>query len=68
MLGILFQVCKYPDVNCSVVERVQRTLREKFNKYFIFKNSYKYIDVFHKFVNAYNDTSYYNWHSVIETH
>jgi len=55
--GIHFQVCKNPDVKCSVVERVQRTLREKLNKYFTFKNSYGYIDVLHKFVKAYNDTS-----------
>jgi len=39
--GILFQVCTNPDVKCSVVERVKRTLREKFNKYFTFKNSYR---------------------------
>jgi len=39
-----------------VVERVQRTLGETFNNYFTFKNSYRYIDVLHKFFNAYNDT------------
>ena len=39
-----------------MVERVQRTLREKFNKYFTFKNSYRYIDVFQKCFKAYNDT------------
>jgi hypothetical protein len=54
--GIQFQVCKIPDVKCSVVERVQRTLRESFIKYFTFKNSYRYIDVLYKFVRAYNDT------------
>jgi len=54
--GIQFQVCRNPGVKCSVVERIQCTLREKFNKYFTFKNSYKYIDVLHKFVKAYNDT------------
>ena len=40
----------------SVLERVQRTLREKLIKYFTFKNSYRYIDVLHKFVKAYDDT------------
>ena len=54
--GIQFQVCKNPDVKCSVVERVQGTLREKFYKYFTFKNSYRYIDLLHKFVKAYNGT------------
>ena len=38
------------------MERVQRTLRETFNKYFTLKNSYRFIDVLHKFVKAYNDT------------
>jgi hypothetical protein len=52
--GIQFQVCKNPDVKCSVVERVQRTLHDRFSKYFTFKNSYRYIDVLHKFVSAYN--------------
>jgi hypothetical protein len=52
--GIQLQVWKNPDVKCSVVERVQRTLRDRFNKYFTFKNSYRYIDVLHKFVSAYN--------------
>ena len=43
-------------MKCSVVERVQRNLRERFNKYFTFKISYRYIDVLQKFVRAYNDT------------
>jgi hypothetical protein len=38
------------------VERVQRNLRDGFNKYITFKNSYRYIDVLHKFVSTYNDT------------
>ena len=54
--GIQFQVCKNPDVKCSVVERVQPTLRVTFNKYVTFKKSYRYIDVLHKFVKAYIDT------------
>ena len=49
--GMQFQVCKNPDVKGSVVERVQRTLREMFNKYFTFKNSYKYIDLLQTSVN-----------------
>ena len=50
--GIQFQVCKNPEVKCSQVERVQRTPREKFNTHFTFKNSYRNIDVLHKFVKA----------------
>ena len=54
--GIQFQICKNPDLKFSVVEPVQRTLRETFNKYFTYKNSYKYTDALHKFVKSYNGT------------
>jgi hypothetical protein len=54
--GIQFQVCKNPDVKCSVVERVQHTLRDSFNRYFTFKNTYRYIDLLHKFVRDYHNT------------
>ena len=54
--GIQFQVCKNPDVKCSVVERSHRTIRDRLYKYFRYKNSYRYIDVLPKFVKAYNDT------------
>ena len=53
---IQFQVCKNLDVKCSEVERVESTLREKLNNYSKFKNAYKYIDVVHKFVKAYDYT------------
>jgi len=54
--GIQFQVCKNPDVKCSVVERSHRTIRDRLYKYFTYKNSYRYIDVLPKFVKAYNNT------------
>jgi len=38
------------------VERVNRTLRDKLSRYFIYKNTYKYIDVLPKFVKEYNAT------------
>ena len=41
--GIQFQVCRNPDVKCSVVERAQRTLREKLYRYFTYKNTHRYI-------------------------
>ena len=52
--GIQFQVCKNPDVQCSIVERTHRTLKPKIHKHFTFKNTYRYIDVMPKFVKAYN--------------
>jgi len=54
--GIEFQVCRNPDVKCTVVERVNRTLRDKLHRYFTYKNTYKYIDVLPKFVREYNAT------------
>jgi len=54
--GIQFQVCKNPDVKCAVVERVQRTIRDRLYKYLTYKNTFRYIDVLPKFVRAYNDT------------
>jgi hypothetical protein len=54
--GIEFQVCRNPDVKCSVVERVNRTLRDKLYKYFTYKNTYSYIDVLPKFVTGYSAT------------
>jgi len=54
--GIQFQVCRTPDVKCSVVERAHRTIRDRLYKYFTYKNTYRYIDDLPKFVKAYNDT------------
>ena len=52
--GIEFQVCRNPDVKCSIVERVNRTVRDKLYKYFTHRNTYRYIDVLPKFVIGYN--------------
>jgi hypothetical protein len=35
--GIQFQVCRNPDVKCSVVERAHRTIKNKIYKYFTYK-------------------------------
>ena len=45
-----------PDVKCAVVERVNRTLRDKLYGYFTYKNTYRYIDVLPEFVKVYNAT------------
>jgi len=54
---IQFQVCRNPDVKCSIIERAQRTICDRLYKYFNYKISWKYIDVLSKFVDAYNDTA-----------
>ena len=50
--GFEFQVCRNPDVKCAVVERVNRTLRDKLYRYFTYNNTYRYIDVLPKGYNA----------------
>ena len=54
--GIHFQVCRNPDVKCALVERAQRSIHDRLNKYLTYKNSFRYIEVLPKFVRAYNDT------------
>lgn len=54
--GIEFQICRNPDVKCSVVERFNRTLKTKMYKYFTYKNTHRYLDVLQLFVSAYNKT------------
>ena len=54
--GIPFQVCRNPHVKCSIVERAQRTVRDRLYRYFTYTNAYRYIDVLPKFFKAYNDT------------
>jgi len=54
--GIQFQVCSNSDFKRAVVERVHRTIRDRFYKYFTYRNKYRYIDVLPKFVKVYNDT------------
>ena len=51
-----FQVCRKPDVKCAVVERAQRTIRDRLYKYLTYKKTFRCIDVLSKFVQAYNDT------------
>jgi hypothetical protein len=52
--GIQFQVCRNPDVKCSIVEIAHRTIRERMYKYFTAKNTYRFLDVLPKIVAAYN--------------
>jgi hypothetical protein len=40
----------------AVIERAQRTIRDKLCKYFTYKNTYTFIDVLQQFVQGYNET------------
>ena len=44
-----------PDIKCSIVERVQRTIKEKMWRYFTHRNTKRYIDVLQDFVQSYNN-------------
>jgi len=54
--GIQFEVCRNPDVKCAILERAQRTIRDRLYKYLTYKNTFIYIDVLPKFVRSYNDS------------
>ena len=54
--SIQFHVCRNPDVKCAVVERAHRTLRNKFYRYFIYKKTYRFVNVLQQFVKAHNNT------------
>jgi len=43
-------------VKCAVVERAHRTLRNKFYRYFIYKKTYRFVNVLQQFVKAHNNT------------
>lgn len=53
---IQFRVVRNPDVKAAVVERFNRTLKERMYRYFSYKNTYRYIDVLQDLVKAYNKT------------
>lgn len=45
-----------PDTKCSLVERVIKSVKGKLFKYLTHVNSYRYIDVFDKIVQSYNNS------------
>lgn len=61
-LYIQFRVARNPDIKASIVERVNRTIKERMWRYFTHKKTYRYIDVLENMVSAYN----HSWHSSIK--
>ena len=55
-LEIGFRVARNPDIKAAVVERLNRTLRERIWRYFSHRNTKRYIDVLQKIVYAYNQS------------
>ncbi|XP_020296313.1 uncharacterized protein LOC109861181 [Pseudomyrmex gracilis] len=54
--GICFRVARNPDVKAAVIERFNRTLKERMWRYFTHKNMKRYLDVLQDIVHAYNHT------------
>lgn len=53
---IHFYTTNNNETKCSIVERFNRTLKEKMYKYFTHKNTYKYIDILDDFLHNYNNS------------
>ena len=51
------------ELKASVVERFNRTLKEKMWRYFTYSNNFKYLDVLEQLVESYNNT----YHRTIKT-
>ena len=57
--SINYRVVRNPDIKAAVVERFNRTLEGRLWRYFTHTNTYRYIDILQKIVDAYNNS----WHS-----
>lgn len=54
--GIIHFTCNNPDVKCSIVERVIRTIKEKLWRYFTRMQTRRYINVLGQLANSYNNS------------
>jgi len=53
--GIKFYTSENEDLKASVVERFNRTLKEKMFRYFTYKNTRRYTDILEDLVHSYNN-------------
>lgn len=53
---IRFRTTRNPDIKAAVVERFNRTLKDRMWRYFTHKNTHRYIDVLQSLVSSYNNT------------
>lgn len=60
--GIRFRTVRDPNTKAAVVERFNRTLKERMWRYFTHRNTHRYVDVLQQIVHAYNNSR----HSVIK--
>lgn len=52
--GINYYTTNNPDIKASIVERFQRTLKQKMWRYFTHRNTYRYVDVLDDLLYSYN--------------
>lgn len=60
--GINYYTTRNPDVKAAVIERFNRTLKQRMFRFLNFKNSYRFIDHLYELVDAYN----HSFHSSIK--
>lgn len=56
--GVRYRVTRNPDIKAAVVERFNRTLKERMWRYFTHKNTHRYLDVLRQLVEGYNATTH----------
>lgn len=56
--NIRYRATRNPDIKAAVVERFNRTLKERMWRYFTHKNTHRYMDVLPQLVRAYNDATH----------
>jgi hypothetical protein len=54
--GVKYYVTQDPTVKAAVIERFNRTLKERMWRFFTHRNTYKYIDKLQNFVASYNSS------------
>ncbi len=53
---IQFRIARNPDIKAAIVERFNRTLKERMWRYFTHSRTYKYMDVLEQIVDSYNNS------------
>jgi len=56
--NVKFYTTKDKLIKCAIIERANRTLKEKIFRYFTYKGTRKYIDVLESLVDSYNKTKH----------
>lgn len=55
---IQFRVARNPDIKAAIVERFNRTLKERMWRYFTYTRQKRYLDVLQNIVSAYNNSTH----------